>query len=208
MVLSRSLKHESIKLERLFINNLRSREIAACVTGKRRPLFEGHLLERDIHISEFDVPEDSTWIGRSLIDLKFRNRFGVHVSSILRGSLRINIPSGSDIIFPGDRIFVIGDDEQLNNFRLAINHELIPEDPDIEKREMKLRKVIISAKSSFVGKTLKESGIRDKYNCMVIGVDEGEQNLSLIDPVRKFEKGDVIWIVGEENSFKELHKLL
>lgn len=208
MILSRNLKHESIKLERLFIKNLRSREIAACVTGKRRPLFEGHLLERDIHISEFDVPEDSTWIGRSLKDLKFRNRFGVHVSSILRGSLRINIPSGSDIIFPGDRIFVIGDDEQLNDFRIAINHELIPEDPDIEKREMKLRKIIISAKSPFIGKTLKESGIRDIYNCMVVGVDEGEKNLSLIDPVRKFEKGDVIWIVGEEDSFKDLHKLL
>lgn len=208
MVLSRSLKHESIKLERLFIKNLRSREVAACVNGKRRPLFEGHLLERDIHISEFDVPEDSTWIGRALKDLKFRNRFGVHVSSILRGSLRINIPSGSNIIFPADKIFVIGDDEQLNNFRLAITHELIPEDPDIEKREMKLRKVIISVKSSFIGKTLKESGIRDSFNCMVVGVDEGQQNLTLIDPARKFEIGDVLWIVGEEDSLKELHKLL
>ena len=207
MVLSRSLKHESIKLERLFINNLRSREIAALVNGKRRPLFEGHLLERDIHISEFEVPEDSTWIGRSLKDLKFRNRFGVHVSSILRGSLRINIPNGSDIIFPADKLFVIGDDEQLNNFKLAIKHELIPEDPDIEKREMKLRKVIISAKSSFIGMTLKESGIRDHFNCMVVGVDEGQKNLTLIDPARKFEKGDVMWIVGEEDSLKELHKL-
>jgi CPA2 family monovalent cation:H+ antiporter-2 len=208
MVLSRSLKHESIKLERLFIKNLRSREIAARVNGKRRPLFEGHLLERDIHISEFDVPEDSTWIGRSLKDLKFRNRFGVHVSSILRGSLRINIPSGSDIIFPADKIFVIGDDDQLNSFRLAITHELIPEDPDIEKREMKLRKVIISAKSSFIGKTLKESGIRDSFNCMVVGVDEGQKNLTLIDPARKFERGDVMWIVGEEDSLKELYKLI
>ena len=208
MVLSRSLKHESIKLERLFIRNLRSREVAACVNGKRRPLFEGHLLERDIHISEFDVPEDSTWIGRSLRDLKFRNRFGVHVSSILRGSLRINIPSGSDIIFPADKIFVIGDDEQLNNFRLAITHELIPEDPDIEKREMKLRKVIVSAESSFIGQTLKESGIRDSLNCMVVGVDEGQPNLSLIDPARKFEQGDVLWVVGEEESLKALNKLL
>lgn len=208
MVLSRSLKHESIKLERLFINNLRSREIAALVNGKRRPLFEGHLLERDIHISEFEVPEDSTWIGRSLRDLKFRNRFGVHVSSILRGSLRINIPNGSYIIFPADKLFVIGDDEQLNNFRLAITHELIPEDPDIEKREMKLKKVIVTAKSSFIGKTLKESGIRDSLNCMVVGVDEGQQNLSLIDPARKFEPGDVIWIVGEEDSLKALNKLL
>jgi len=97
MVLSRRLKHRSIKLERLFIKNLRSREIAEQVNGERRPLFEGRLLDRDIHIGDFDVPEDSTWIGRTLKDLQFRNRFGVHVSSILRGSRRLNIPNGTTV---------------------------------------------------------------------------------------------------------------
>ena len=73
---------------------------------------------------------------------------------------------------------------------------------------MKLRKVIVSAESSFIGQTLKESGIRDSLNCMVVGVDEGQQNLSLIDPARKFEQGDVLWVVGEEESLKALNKLL
>ena len=59
MILSRSMKHRSIQLERLFVQNLRSREIAAQVRGSRRPLFEGHLLDRNIHIGEFDIPEDS-----------------------------------------------------------------------------------------------------------------------------------------------------
>ncbi len=188
MVLSRRLKHRSIKLERLFIKNLRSREIAEQVNGERRPLFEGRLLDRDIHIGDFDIPEDSTWIGRTLKDLQFRNRFGVHVSSILRGSLRINIPNGRQIIFPGDRISVIGSDEQLKNFSQAIANELIPEDPEIEKREMKLRKFILSDGTPFIGKTLAESGIRDRYGCMVVGVEEGQENLTLVDPQRKFEK--------------------
>ena len=176
MVLSRRLKHRSIKLERLFIKNLRSREIAEQVNGERRPLFEGRLLDRDIHIGDFDIPEDSTWIGRTLKDLQFRNRFGVHVSSILRGSLRINIPNGRQIIFPGDRISVIGSDEQLKNFSQAIANELIPEDPEIEKREMKLRKFILSDGTPFIGKTLADSGIRDRFGCMVVGVDEGQEN--------------------------------
>ena len=206
MVLSRRLKHRSIKLERLFIKNLRSREIAEQVSGERRPLFEGRLLDRDIHIGDFDIPEDSTWIGRTLKDLQFRNRFGVHVSSILRGSLRINIPNGRQIIFPGDRISVIGSDEQLKNFSQAIANELIPEDPEIEKREMKLRKFILSNGTPFIGKTLAESGIRDRYGCMVVGVEEGQENLTLVDPQRKFEKGDIIWLVGEEADLEKVRQ--
>ena len=206
MVLSRRLKHRSINLERLFIKNLRSREIAEQVNGERRPLFEGRLLDRDIHIGDFDIPEDSTWIGRTLKDLQFRNRFGVHVSSILRGSLRINIPNGRQIIFPGDRISVIGSDEQLKNFSQAIANELIPEDPEIEKREMKLRKFILSDGTPFIGKTLAESGIRDRYGCMVVGVEEGQENLTLVDPQRKFEKGDIIWLVGEEADLEKVRQ--
>ena len=206
MVLSRRLKHRSIKLERLFIKNLRSREIAEQVNGERRPLFEGRLLDRDIHIGDFDIPEDSTWIGRTLKDLQFRNRFGVHVSSILRGSLRINIPNGRQIIFPGDRISVIGSDEQLKNFSQAIANELIPEDPEIEKREMKLRKFILSDGTPFIGKTLADSGIRDRYGCMVVGVEEGQETLTLVDPQRKFEKGDIIWLVGEEADLEKVRQ--
>ncbi|MFC2767090.1 MAG: cation:proton antiporter, partial [Prevotella sp.] len=179
MVLSRGLKRRSIRLERLFVQNLRSRDIAAQVKGYRRPLFEGHLLDRDLHISDFEVPEDSAFCGRALRDLRLRNRYGVHVSSILRGRQRINIPGGSTVIFPGDRIQAIGDDEQLHAFGDGLRRELVPEDTEIEKREMKLRQIILHEGSPFIGKSLRESGIRDQYNCMVVGVEEGQKNLTL-----------------------------
>lgn len=204
MVLSRGLKRRSIMLERVFVQNLRSRDIAAQVKGRKKPLFEGHLLDRDIHISDFDVPEDSAWTGKTLRDLQFRNRFGVHISSILRGRQRINIPNGSNVIFPNDKIQIIGNDDQLRAFGEALKGEQVAEDPDIEKREMKLRQLILTAASPFIGKTLRESGIRDRYNCMVIGVEEGQENLALIDPARRFEQGDIIWVVGEESALREL----
>lgn len=64
MIASRWTKKRSIKMERLFIHNLRSRDIMAQVNGEKKPLYEGHLLDRDIHISDFDVPEDSSWGGK------------------------------------------------------------------------------------------------------------------------------------------------
>ena len=198
MALSRRLKHRSIRLERLFVQNLRSRDIEAQVSGKRRPLFEGHLLDRDIHISEFIVPVDSLWAGKTLAQLKLGNRFGVHVSSILRGSHRINIPDGNMMLFVGDKLQAIGNDEQLNIMNAAMQAELLPEDADIEHREMKLQKLVIAADSPLVGKTLKESNVRQRYNFMVVGVEEGQKNLTMINPNRRFEVGDILWVVGEE----------
>ncbi len=208
MILSRNLKQRSIRLERLFIENLRSRDIKAQVEGRRKPLFAENLLDRDIHIGNVEVPEDSLWAGKSLRSLKLRNRFGVHVSSILRGNQRLNIPGGNTILFPGDKIQAIGDDEQLSNFSAAVAAELYKEDLEIEQREMKLRQVVLKKQSEFIGKTIRESGIRDHYNCMVVGIDSGQQNLTLIDPAHVLDHGDVLWLVGEEHDLRVIMELV
>ena len=204
IVLSRTTKHRSITLERLFIQNLRSRDIEAQVHGKKRPLYEGKLLDRDIHISDFTVPFNSGWMGQSLAQLNLGKKYGVHVSSILRGGRRINIPDGYNILFPGDVLQVIGSDQQFAAFRDAIENEVLGQDLDIESREMKLRQLIIGADSKFVGKTLIESRIRDLYSCMVVGLEEGKESLSPYNPNRRFREGDIIWVVGEQESLDAL----
>lgn len=205
MLLSRWLKKRSITLERLFIQNLQSRDIEAQKQGKKKPLFANHLIDRDIHIANLELPDDSLWAGKTLYSLKLRNRFGVHISSILRGSKHINIPNGGTILFPGDKMQAIGNDEQLTKLSKAMKAELQPTITDIEKHEMKLRSFTISKTSPFIGKTLKDSGIRDEYNCMVVGVDEGQKNLTLITPSRCLQAGDILWVVGEE---KDLERIL
>ncbi|UKK50233.1 cation:proton antiporter [Prevotella sp. E13-17] len=206
IITSRSIKRRSILLERLFVNNLRSRDIEAQVHGKKKPLYEGKLLDRDIHIADFDVPYNSLWMGHTLKQLNLGRKFGVHISSILRGGHRLNIPDGDYIIFPGDRLQAIGSDEQLTKFGAAIESELLGEDMEMEKREMKLRQIVIGADSPFIGKTLQESGIRNRYSCMVVGMEEGKENLTPMSPQRKFTEGDIIWIVGEEESLEQLLK--
>ena len=204
IIFSRWTKHRSITLERLFIQNLRSRDIEAQVHGKKRPLYEGKLLDRDIHIAEFTVPFNSSWMGQTLAQLNLGKKYGVHVSSILRGGHRINIPDGYNILFPGDVLQVIGSDQQFTAFREAIENEVLGQDFDIENREMKLRQLIIGADSKFVGKTLIESRIRDLYSCMVVGLEEGKESLSPYNPNRRFCEGDIIWVVGEQESLDAL----
>ena len=204
MLLSRWLKKRSITLERLFIQNLQSRDIEAQKQGKKKPLFANHLIDRDIHIANLELPDDSLWAGKTLYSLKLRNRFGVHISSILRGSKHIKIPNGGTILFPGDKLQAIGNDEQLTKLSKAMKAELQPTITDIEKHEMKLRSFTISKTSPFIGKNLKDSGIRDEYSCMVVGVDEGQKRLTLITPSRCLQAGDVLWVVGEHSDIERI----
>ena len=207
MVFSRTIKSRSIRLERLFIMNLRSRDIQAQVSGKKRPLYEGRLLDRNVHIADFEVPMNSLWMGSTLRQQNFGQKYGVHISSILRAGNRLNIPDGNYMIFPGDRLQVIGSDEQLIKFRNAIETDVIGEDLEMERREMKLHQLIISKDCPFVGKTLAESGLRSSYNCMLVGLEEGKENLSSFSPKRKFKEGDIIWVVGEEEDLKLLAQI-
>ena len=143
-------------------------------------------------------------MGQTLKQLNLGHRYGVHVSSILRGGNRLNIPDGESRLYPMDRIQVIGSDDQLAVFGQAVSNETVSEDLDIEKREMKLRQMIITDKSPFLGKTMQESGIRSHYGCMVVGLEEGKENLSSISPLHRFQDGDIIWVVGEQAALDML----
>lgn len=202
MILSRTLKKQSIKMEKVFTQNLRSKEIQAQVLGRRKPLYEGRLLARDVHIGDFELPESSKWAGRTLAELKLSNRFGVHVSSILRGGRRINIPGGDDELFPMDHLQVIGNDEQLATFGNSITTETFPDDPNIEKRETRLHQVVVTEGSTLVGKTMSEIGIRDRYGCMVVGLEGDDESLITVKPTYRFHTGDTIWVVGEVDAIQ------
>ena len=109
-----------------------------------------------------------------------------------------------DTVFPGDTLSVIGTDEQLANLNAAIQDETFDEDYEIEKHEMKLERIVIDGQSKFLGKSLMESGIRDEYSCMVVGLESDEDSLSKVAPTYCFAKGDIIWIVGEVRDLARL----
>ena len=120
MMFSRWLKKQSIFMERTFIQNLRFRDVHAEFTGQKRPEYEGHLLSRDLHLSDFEIPADSLWAGYTLRELNLGHKYGVHVASIIRGMHRINIPGANVRLFPGDTIQVIGTDRKST--RLNSSH--------------------------------------------------------------------------------------
>ncbi len=204
MVWSRRLKKQSILIERRFFQNLRSREVRAEYLGEKKPAYAGRLLSHDLHLADMEIPGESPWAGRTLADLNFGKRYGIHIVSILRGKRRINIPGGSVRLFPFDKIQVIGTDELLNVFSSAMSSGAAIDTDVYEKSEMVLKQLLIDENSIFLGKTVRNSGIRDKFRCLVAGVEREDGVLMSPDVNAPFEQGDVVWVVGEKEDIYEL----
>ena len=66
MILSRQLKKQSIMIERKFFQNLRYRDMRAEYMGEKKPEYAGRLLSRDLHLTDFEVPGESAWAGKTL----------------------------------------------------------------------------------------------------------------------------------------------
>ena len=203
MILSRQLKKQSIMIERKFFH-LRYRDMRAEYMGEKKPEYAGRLLSRDLHLTDFEVPGESAWAGKTLAELNFGKKYGIHVVSILRGRKRINIPGASVRLFPEDKIQVIGTDEELNQFSSEMEKAAILETDVVEKSEMILRQFRVDAHSIFLGKTMRESGIREQYHCLIVGVERGEETLHAPDPHEPFMEDDVVWIVGENADVYKL----
>lgn len=206
MIFSRFLKKQSIGLERTFVQNLRSKDVHKVYLGEKRPEYAGRLLDRDLHLSDFTVPADSLWGGKTLKELDLGKKYGVHVASIIRGKHRLNIPGGENRIYPGDTLQVIGTDDQLSVF--AAQAEKVSDyhsDDDFEKREMYLKQFVIVAGSPFCKHTIRECGVRNKYHCLVVGIElTTGDSLHKPDVNLPLNEGDILWVVGEKDNLAVL----
>lgn len=206
MILSRFLKKQSIVLERTFVRNLHYKEIQQEYLGEKQPEYAGRLLDRDLHLSDFLIPAESAWAGKTLRELDLGKKYDVHVASIIRGKHRLNIPDGNTCIFPNDLIQVIGTDEQLSLFASVAERAIHTyDDEDFGKHEMKLKQFVVAKDSPFVGHSIIECGIRNKYHCLVVGIESaGEDVLRTPQVHMPLKEDDVVWVVGEEDDLNQL----
>jgi CPA2 family monovalent cation:H+ antiporter-2 len=172
--------------------------------GEKKPAYAGRLLSQDIHLTDYEVPGESAWAGRTLKELNLGRKYDVHVVSILRGMKRINIPGAEERIFPMDKIQVIGTDEQLNLFSREMESVSSLDNGAIENSTMVLKQFVVDADSIFRHHKLRDLGIREQYRCLVVGVERDGNSLMSPDVNAPFEEGDVVWVVGENDNVHQL----
>jgi CPA2 family monovalent cation:H+ antiporter-2 len=199
MVMSRVVKYTSIRMERTFKQNLRLKEQQNTLSYGRR------LRGKDLQIARVKVPMHSEWGGHSLAQLHFGKTDRVHIAAIIRAGHRINIPGGSNRIYPGDELEVVAGAEAIEALRARSEQELLqPQDRNKDNHSMSVISVRLSESSPLIGNTLQDVDFRLRYHCMVVGVENEQGHLDATQAKRQFRPGDIVWVVGEEADLSML----
>jgi CPA2 family monovalent cation:H+ antiporter-2 len=203
---SRRLRHQTDKLQRRFTENMNEKEQ---FEESQKPITKGftnHLLERDLHLSEFWINPNFTIVGKTLKEIKFRQAFGVDIVTIVRGDTRINIPNGDERIYPNDCLIVFGTDKQVVALEQTIEEkrQKYADYKNATIGEIVLRQIEIEDGYSLIDKTIRTSGLQEKYSLLIVGIERNNCSLQNPDIDLILEQGDVLWIVGEMRSINNL----
>ncbi|MFV0418596.1 MAG: cation:proton antiporter [Dysgonomonas sp.] len=208
IIFSQGFKKQSRKIEARFLENLNLKQKLDEKKAAIPTVVANDLRSKNIHIEEFEVMQSSPSIGKTLRDLNFRQKTGVNIVTIIRGSKKINIPDGNERLYPFDKLVVSGSDEEMQQLSQYLDDKkqevsLIEEEAQYH---ISLSQYLVEPESSLIGKTIASAGIREKTECMVIGIDRGDESIIQFTPSFTFEESDIIWLAGEKeklNSFEE-----
>lgn len=158
----------------------------------------------DNHLVQVVVSHDSPYIGRTLEECQIRQRFGVNIVAIRRGGKLILAPRGTQDIAPFDKLKVLGSDEQIDQFKKMVETPVQFNDVVDVMDNFILKAIMLDQENSFVGKTIRDSHIREKANGLVVGLErQGVQQLNP-DPATVLAAGDILLMVGEADKLTAL----
>ncbi|MFM7023464.1 MAG: cation:proton antiporter [Flavobacteriales bacterium] len=198
VLFSKKIQNFYGRIESRFLSNLNERENQKIPAPALTPW--------DTHFATFKLRPQSPYIGKTLLESNLREEFGINIAIIERGDIYINVPSRDERLYPNDILSVIGTDKQLQDFKNYLESHTPGEEYIDKKQEVSLHHFRLCEQSSLIGKSIRESGIRELTKGLVVGIERGEQRILNPESRTVFKSDDILWIVGSEKRIQVLMK--
>ncbi len=187
------------RIESKFLSNLNESEKIELEKKSKIP----QLAPWNATLTEFVVSPSSRLVGKNLQESGIKEVFGVTVAMAERGSIRTLAPSRDHLILPSDKLYVIGTDEQLVALKEIIEPTIQVELPPVDS-VLKLTSIQLVETDSFINKTLRECGLREAVQGLIVGLERNGQRFLSPDSSMTLMSGDLIWMVGDPEKIKNL----
>jgi CPA2 family monovalent cation:H+ antiporter-2 len=186
------------KLERRFFANLNEREIETSRVNRTE------LAPWDAHIVPVVIPSNADCIGKTLLQLRWRETIGINVVMIKRGDFHIAVPDKDQMIFPNDELLVLGTDHQIQKLRVLVRAK--EEEPEIFSEDVELYNYVIRKGSGIIDKTIRESGLRERAHALVVGIERENERILNPDSEIRFQPNDNLFIVANKRTVREFFR--
>ncbi len=148
------------------------------------------------YMVEAQVAIQSEHIGKSIELAGLRNLRGLFLTEIIREEQKITPVSPKEIIRKDDILIFAGATETIIDLLKSSKEFIIPEHSSMFRNDgAEIVEIVISAESPLIGKTVKETNFRGKYDAAVVAVNRNGERLSGKIGKMKLFGGDLLLIV-------------
>ncbi len=123
---------------------------------------------------ELRVPKASALVGKTIAEGEIGSQFGINVLGIMRARLRRLAPKKDDIIKADDRLLLQGRENDIKNlvskYGLQIRRKGNVQQQDLLSSEIGVAEITLPPRSQYVGKTLADILLREKFGLTVLAV--------------------------------------
>jgi monovalent cation:H+ antiporter-2, CPA2 family len=198
------------RIEGRFLSNLNAREkLAGEQQAEKNPVQnrfnpQSDLSPWDAHMIDMEVNPQAEYIGKTLVELAWREKYGINIAYIKRGEKLIYAPGRNNRLLPFDHVGIIATDDQMQTFRPVFDAIETVEKTKEHLDDIVLQKIVVDEHNKLKGLSIRGSHIRERTNGLVVGIERDKERILNPDSTTNFEWGDVVWIVGER---KKIHRL-
>ncbi len=186
-------------IESRFVSHLSEKERAVVEDRSALP----HLAPWEATLTEYTLSEYSPLVLQSLQNSRLKQDFGVTVAILRRGEKNIVAPRGEEVLLPRDKLFLIGTYDQL-----VLASDIIERQPgtemEFDDENFGMIPLRLTKEHSFIGKPIRECGLRESVNGLIVGLEREEKRFLNPDPSMVLQNGDVIWLVGDKKLLKKI----
>lgn len=210
---TKRMKNFYRKIESRFLSNLNARETASENTltsrvQRKNADIQTQLAPWDAHIVQLEARPNAHYIGKPLKKLQWREQYGINVVYIKRGEHLIHVPDRDQYILPFDQVGIIATDSQVAHFKPVFDQAEIKTSAgeNVDINEIVFDQLVVNEYTKLKGLSIRDSGLRERTNGIVIGIERNNERLLNPDSTTVFDWDDVIWIVGERKKILALNK--
>jgi len=189
------------RIQTRFLNNLNQKELLAAEENKSALNFW------DAHIANFTIEPHADFTGKTLEELAWREQYGINIAFIERGDKVLHAPSRYEKIFPYDKIGILATDLQLQQFKPVIDgvNKGWANAKEENVENIGLMVVVVDEHTRLKGQTIRQSGIREKTDGLVVGIERNDNRILNPASDTVFQWDDLIWIVGDKKKIKSIY---
>jgi CPA2 family monovalent cation:H+ antiporter-2 len=140
------------------------------------------------------------------MELSWREQYGINIAYIKRGDKIIHAPGRNNKLLPFDHVGILATDEQMQGFKPVFDAIEVMEPQQTDVRDIVLQKIKADDYNQLAGQSIRESGIRERTNGLIIGIERENTRILNPDSSAVFEKNDTIWVVGDKKKIQDLIK--